>query len=174
MNLDMDTLIESGWSLIETQKQAMEKHGDIPMIFTIFGANGEIDVMIAEQPGIINSPEAKHAVVEEVCRRVAAIQGGVVFATFDSFMAKFKGKAADKLADLVEEIGTAEAERRGLVKRREAISCQITTPLWSTTLVCYYVRVRKLILWEERETIKNSVDKGRMSDYFRYVQQGKA
>jgi len=134
-------------------------------------------MVVAEDPTIINSGAGKSATMRKVRELCAKVQARIVFMVSDTFMAKYTAKDGDdmKIVNLIREIGAEEAEKRGLVTRREAIIVQISTPLSAARLIQFYKRQGDAIIWEERETMgPHDVlqEEGRLTGFFDHLKPG--
>lgn len=189
MKLAMDELIKHGWELMEMQRSMMSEKGNIPMSFLVFGDDGQTDMIIAPEAEVINDGRAKSALMKSVRQRCAEMKACAVFSISDSFMGEYRSRSGRELdaemLRLIAQIGSAEAERLGVIpKRREAIIVQVNTPLATTLLVQFYRREssgrKECIVWEETQERKGDpLPEGinvrtRLSGYFDYMQTGGA
>jgi len=174
----MSQLIERAWEALDQQKVALEVTGELPLVFVVYGPEKAETIVAGGGLGLMpDDPRVTEAMVETVRERVQAIQGYAVFSFSDTWLTKILGSNHKEIAAIVQQIGSKEAERRGLVKRREALVCAVNTPLHVASCIQYYHRDGTKIVWEEREHFAPEhagYTTGRMSDYFRDLPMGHA
>lgn len=170
MQVEMKELIEKGWKFVEDCMQDLREDDMVAMRFMLLHADGT-HIPIFIDPEISNASEGKDAMAKIVRKYVKEHKPIAVFFLSDVYVSKIvdrkNSKKAMRLAKQLEQIGGEEAERRGLVKRREAISCLIETPLAAIQLTAFYRHDKKEIVEEEREQLgPGAVMAGRMAGYF--------
>jgi hypothetical protein len=176
--LSTTELVQQAWHALEDAVMPMlEAAGGLnPMHIVISPEQMElVQGHALEGTHMTHTGEMDAAVAETVRERVAALRAYAVLTISDTW---YSGMLQGDLLKTVEAIGSAEAERRGLIKRREAILCQVDSPYEHSLLVQYYQRVkaykkrgRKRIVWQEREEwppeMLGEARGSRISNYFR-------
>lgn len=185
MKLEMNELVTFAWGLLAGARETMNEDGDIPMTFVLLTKDGTIEHVSTADSRVINSPTHKDLIALAVRERCKQIKAGAVLMLSDTFMGKMttksgaspaERKAAIELAELVHSIGTEEAERRGIIKRREAIVCQINLPRETKQIFWFYRREgdraagTERIIWEETEEMDADFASGRLSGYFDHLE----
>lgn len=165
--MDRAEMLAVAGDFLESAAAVLSETGNIPMSFLIVGPDKAITI-VTDEPQIINSPKGKSALAQRAREEVKKLNAYVVFVISDTYMTKFTGEDSLPLAEYVAEIGSEEAERLGLVKRREAIACQIYTRDANASATQFYKRDddEKIIFEEREEQPFNLISSGRLSGFF--------
>jgi hypothetical protein len=173
----MDELVEMGWSLLDKEVATLQEDGCICMKFFVVSDN-RFDVVMSPQPEVANDPEAKEAIFALVKSHAREHSADAVCVLSDVYIGhrSMKDLPKEKL-DQIMEVGMLEAERRGLIKKREALIMSISTRLQTVMLVQYYRREenkgKERIVLEEKE-LKDSPGTGRLASFFDDIPMGHA
>jgi hypothetical protein len=173
MNFDMDELVKHGWELIALDMQQLKKSGgDVGMKYVIITGKGE-RVIVFTDPEMANNPDLKSLLAAKIREMVAEHKAIAVMFISDIYVVRLEDKKhpeeAERISRIIHDIGTAEAERRGLCTRREALQCQIETRgAGKASLFAFYRRDQRKRRIIEEETLEErpTILEGRMANYF--------
>jgi hypothetical protein len=166
--MTLEEKINRAWELLEFEAAELKESGGIAMKFIVEN-NEATEIVFVPEAEVINSANAKSLVAKHVREVVQKMGAHTVYHFSDSWTAEIRGiKEKPELLAEVNRIGTKRAEELGLLTRREALMCQITTRDGKGALLRWLYRrdeENSVITMEERDHKIGQVE-GKFSHLF--------
>ena len=158
--LDIETCIEVGWGMLSQEVLQFLENGQTSMKFWVMGEDRSIDVVLVGPAEMEDWGGLKDTAVDFVRDRAAANGAVCVFCLSDTFYGEIPDGATQTLCDFIASIGVQEAAKLNLCVMREAVLCQVITPLETATLHQFYRRVDERIVLEEKKLSRTNAETG--------------
>jgi hypothetical protein len=162
----LEVEMERGWEWLEDAAHDLRLTGSIAMKFIVENERSVV-IMLVPESEVINDPDLKTSVAQKVRTLVDSMDAHTVYHLSDAWTSTVNNASQrPELIRKIEELGIRRASDLGLIERREALMCSISTRSGEgATLRWFYRRDGKQITMEERDRPGGAM-KGRFSHLF--------
>jgi len=159
--------IERGWKLLEGDLPVLAKKGGIAMKFIVEN-DRESAIVYVPNPAIINDADLKGDLAKKVRNVVRRMMAHTIYHFSDAWTSAIQdGRNRPELIRKINEVGIDRASKMGLIVKREALICSISTRRGENAMLTWFYRrgPEDEITMEERRVIEGQA-KGRFSALF--------